>query len=100
MLRRAKPAATSIPAAQTKGPAPPRYRQIHIATFPCWSSSEAERVKEDKPTRVDPEHVLFYDSASGSLDVHFIRAILGLKNLYSDACNPSNVNSLEESLPF
>ncbi|KAK0238287.1 hypothetical protein EDD85DRAFT_768275, partial [Armillaria nabsnona] len=60
--------------------------------------SKAERRKEFRRTREDPDRVLYYDIASGSLDVRSIGTIYGLKNLYRDASNPSNANELEEKL--
>ncbi len=60
--------------------------------------SKAERRKEYRQTHVDPDHVFYYDLASGSLDVRSIGTIYGLKNLYRDASNPSNINELEEKL--
>ncbi|KAK0184964.1 hypothetical protein F5146DRAFT_210648 [Armillaria mellea] len=60
--------------------------------------SKAERKKEIQRTREDPDRVLYYDIASGSLDVRSIGTIYGLKNLYRDASNPSNANELEEKL--
>ncbi|KAK0220651.1 hypothetical protein IW262DRAFT_1557361, partial [Armillaria fumosa] len=45
-----------------------------------------------------PDYVLYYNIASGSLDVHSIGTIYGLKNLYTDANNPSNANELEKKL--
>ncbi len=63
----------------------------------CYRS-KAERRKEFHRTREDPDRVLYYDIASGSLDVRSIGIIYGLKNLYTDASNPSNANELEEKL--
>ncbi|KAK0431995.1 hypothetical protein EV421DRAFT_1911398, partial [Armillaria borealis] len=60
--------------------------------------SKAERRKEFQRTREDPDRVLYYDIASGSLDIRSIGTIYGLKNLYRDASNPSNANELEEKL--
>ncbi|KAK0497571.1 hypothetical protein EDD18DRAFT_159463 [Armillaria luteobubalina] len=60
--------------------------------------SKAERQKHFQRTREDPDYVLYYDIASGSLDVCSIGTIYGLKNLYTDANNPSNANELEQKL--
>ncbi|KAG7446693.1 uncharacterized protein BT62DRAFT_894361, partial [Guyanagaster necrorhizus] len=104
MPRRAKhkPAASS-------GRAPPVRRrddQFHHA-IPRFilrnfqvGPRKTERQKEWRRTHVDPDHVLYYDLASGSLDVRSIGSIYGLKNLYKDASNPSNANELEEKLSF
>ncbi|KAK0219559.1 hypothetical protein EDD85DRAFT_961033 [Armillaria nabsnona] len=58
----------------------------------------AERDREYKRTGVYPEHVLYYDLASGCLDVRSTGTVYGLKNLYRDASNPRNVNELEKKL--
>ncbi|KAK0449722.1 uncharacterized protein EV420DRAFT_1563698 [Desarmillaria tabescens] len=47
---------------------------------------------------VDPGQVLYYDLASGILDVRSIGTVYGQKNFYRDASNPSNVNEVEEKL--
>ncbi|KAK0462592.1 uncharacterized protein EV420DRAFT_1525759 [Desarmillaria tabescens] len=60
--------------------------------------SRAQRQEEYKQTRGNSENVLYYDLASGSLDVRPIGKVYGLMNLYRDASNPSNVNELEEKL--
>ncbi|KAK0448665.1 hypothetical protein EV421DRAFT_2052199 [Armillaria borealis] len=74
----------------------PRFILRRFQTGP--RKSKAERRKEYRQTHVDPDHVFYYDLASGSLDVRSIGTIYGLKNLYRDASNPSNVNELEEKL--
>ncbi|PBK82575.1 hypothetical protein ARMGADRAFT_1068108 [Armillaria gallica] len=58
----------------------------------------AERDREYKRTGIYPEHVLYYDLASGCLDVRSTGSIYGLKNLYRDASNPSDANELEKKL--
>ncbi len=63
----------------------------------CYRTG-AERDREYKRTDVYLEHVLYYDLASGCLDVRSTGSIYGLKNLYRDASNPSDVNELEEKL--
>ncbi|KAK0435826.1 hypothetical protein EV421DRAFT_1833792 [Armillaria borealis] len=57
-----------------------------------------ERDREYKRTGVYPEHVLYYDLASGCLDVRSTATIYGHKNLYRDASNPSDANELEKKL--
>ncbi|PBK95353.1 hypothetical protein ARMGADRAFT_1163951 [Armillaria gallica] len=101
MPRRAKRATVS---AVTPSPAQrdqfhhsiPRFILRRFQTGP--RKSKAERRKEYRQTHVDPDHVFYYDLASGSLDVRSIGTIYGLKNLYRDASNASNVNELEEKL--
>lgn len=63
----------------------------------CYRT-KAERDKEYKRALVDPDRVLYYDLATGCLDDLSIGTIYGLKNLYRDASNPSNVIELEEKL--
>ncbi|PBK73421.1 hypothetical protein ARMSODRAFT_952487 [Armillaria solidipes] len=99
--RRAK---SAIASAVTPSPAQrdqfhhsiPRFILRRFQTGP--RKSKAERRKEYIQTHVDPDHVFYYDLVSGSLDVRSIGTIYGLKNLYRDASNPSNVNELEEKL--
>ncbi|KAK0462559.1 uncharacterized protein EV420DRAFT_1525608 [Desarmillaria tabescens] len=101
MPRRAR---TTIVSTITPSPAPrdqfhhsiPRFILRRFHTGP--RKSKAERRKEYQRTHIDPDHVFYYDLASGSLDVRSIGTIYGLKNLYRDASNPSNVNELEEKL--
>ncbi|PBK95390.1 hypothetical protein ARMGADRAFT_1062022 [Armillaria gallica] len=99
---RAKPAATS-------GTPPPHKQKnrFHHASRDLYcdvsmlvlaSKTKAERDKKYKRALVDPDHVLYYDLATGCLDDLSIGTIYGLKNLYRDASNPSNVIELEEKL--
>ncbi|PBK80203.1 hypothetical protein ARMGADRAFT_1092392 [Armillaria gallica] len=60
--------------------------------------SNAERRAEYRRSGVDPDQVLYYDVASGSLDERSVGKIYGKKNLYRDASNLSNVNEVEEKL--
>ncbi|KAK0220313.1 hypothetical protein IW262DRAFT_1461581 [Armillaria fumosa] len=60
--------------------------------------SNAERQAEYRRSGVDPDQVLYYDVASGSLDERSVGKIYGKKNLYRDASNLSNVNEVEEKL--
>ncbi|KAK0240758.1 hypothetical protein EDD85DRAFT_816117 [Armillaria nabsnona] len=97
MPRRAKPAETSgtPPLRKQKDQfhyAIPRFilRRFHAGP----RKTKAERDKEYKRTCVDPDHVLYYDLVTGCLDDLSIGTIYGLKNLYRDANNPSNVNEL------
>ncbi|KAK0225459.1 hypothetical protein IW262DRAFT_1355985 [Armillaria fumosa] len=93
---------------QLQSPSPLRKQkdQFHLAvprwfvlqrfrTFP--PKTKVERDKEYKCTSFDPEYVLYYELASGSLDARFIRTIYGLKNLYGHPSNASNVNKLEKA---
>ncbi|KAK0203574.1 hypothetical protein DFS33DRAFT_1487874 [Desarmillaria ectypa] len=56
------------------------------------------RRAEYRRSGVDPDQVLYYDLASGSLDVRSVGTIYGRKNLYRDASNLDNVNEVEEKL--
>ncbi|KAK0492636.1 hypothetical protein EDD18DRAFT_449314 [Armillaria luteobubalina] len=58
----------------------------------------SERDREYKRTGVYPEYVLYYDLASGCLDVRSTGNIYGHKNLYRDASNLSNANEIEDKL--
>ncbi|KAK0495822.1 hypothetical protein EDD18DRAFT_1167537 [Armillaria luteobubalina] len=60
--------------------------------------SNAERRAEYRRSGADPDQVLYYDVASGSLDERSVGKIYGKKNLYRDASNLSNVNEVEEKL--
>ncbi|KAK0470489.1 hypothetical protein IW261DRAFT_1573110 [Armillaria novae-zelandiae] len=60
--------------------------------------SNAERRAEYRRSGVDPDQVLYYDVASGSLDERSVGKIYGKKNLYRDASSLSNVNEVEEKL--
>ncbi|KAK0225438.1 hypothetical protein IW262DRAFT_1266129 [Armillaria fumosa] len=99
MPRLAKPATTSSVKHSQRDQfhhSIPRFILRRFQTGP--RKSKAERLKEYRQTGVDPDHVFYYDLASGSLDVRSIGTIYGLKNLYRDVSNPSNVNELEEKL--
>ncbi|KAK0194954.1 hypothetical protein F5146DRAFT_923652 [Armillaria mellea] len=99
MPRRAKPAtASSVTLSQRDQfhHSIPRFILRRFQTGP--RKSKAERRKEYRQTHVDPDHVFYYDLATGSLDVRSVGTIYGLKNLYRDASNLSNVNELEEKL--
>ncbi|KAK0192831.1 hypothetical protein F5146DRAFT_520659 [Armillaria mellea] len=60
--------------------------------------SNAERRTEYRRSGVDPDQVLYYDVASGSLDERSVGKVYGKKNLYRDASSLSNVNEVEEKL--
>ncbi|KIJ62269.1 hypothetical protein HYDPIDRAFT_114761 [Hydnomerulius pinastri MD-312] len=60
--------------------------------------SKAERQREFKRTGINPEHVLYYDIAAGTLDTRPIGKVYGVLNLYGDKHNQENVNELEEKL--
>ncbi|SJK98622.1 uncharacterized protein ARMOST_01890 [Armillaria ostoyae] len=60
--------------------------------------SNAERRAEYRRSGIDPDQVLYYDVASGSLDECSVGKIYGKKNLYRDASSLSNVNEVEEKL--
>ncbi|KAK0216113.1 hypothetical protein IW262DRAFT_197290 [Armillaria fumosa] len=102
MPRRARPAASSgapLPRKQKTDQyqhAIPRFILRRFQTGP--RKTRAERTKEYRRTGVDPEYVLYYDLASGGLDVRPIGDVYGVMNLYKDASNPSNVNELEKKL--
>ncbi|KAK0213249.1 hypothetical protein DFS33DRAFT_1269862 [Desarmillaria ectypa] len=101
MPPRAKPAASSGTHLLRKQKdqfhhAIPRFVLRRFQTGP--RKTKEEREKEYRRTGVDPEYVLYYDLASGSLDVRPIGSVYGLKNLYRDASNPSNANELERKL--
>ncbi|SJL11237.1 uncharacterized protein ARMOST_14640 [Armillaria ostoyae] len=102
MPPRAKPAAPSGTPSLRKQKtdqyqhAIPRFILRRFQTGP--RKTRAERTKEYRRTGVDPEYVLYYDLASGSLDIRPIGDVYGVMNLYRDASNPSNVNELEEKL--
>ncbi|KAK0462593.1 uncharacterized protein EV420DRAFT_1265383, partial [Desarmillaria tabescens] len=95
MPPRAKPAASS------GEPPPHKQDQFHHA-IPRFILRRfqvgPERQKEYRRTSVDPEYVLYYDLASGSLGDRPIGKVYGLMNLYRDASNPRNVNELEKNL--
>ncbi|KAK0480502.1 hypothetical protein EDD18DRAFT_1205473 [Armillaria luteobubalina] len=100
MPRRSKPAASSgTPSSRKQNTdqyhhAIPRF--ILRGFQPGPRKTNAERKKEYRHgTR---ESVLYYDLASGGLDVRPIGDVYGVMNLYKDASNPSNVNELEEKL--
>ncbi|KAG7445313.1 uncharacterized protein BT62DRAFT_897718 [Guyanagaster necrorhizus] len=62
--------------------------------------TKAVRRAEYRRTGEDPDQVLYYNCASGSLTVRSVGTIYGQKNLYRDASSPSNVNEVEEKLSF
>ncbi|KAG1836747.1 hypothetical protein DFJ58DRAFT_162924 [Suillus subalutaceus] len=60
--------------------------------------SRKERSKEFRRTGVDPEYVLYYDVATGSLDTRPIGKVYGVMGIYQDVRNTRNINELEEKL--
>ncbi|KAF8841509.1 hypothetical protein BDN67DRAFT_928243 [Paxillus ammoniavirescens] len=74
----------------------PRFilRRFQVGTV----RSKAERRREFRKTGIDPEYVLYYDIASGTLDTRPIGKVYGALNLYGDKRNQENVNELEEKL--
>ncbi|KAF9240056.1 hypothetical protein BU15DRAFT_61679 [Melanogaster broomeanus] len=62
------------------------------------AKSKAERKREFRRTGIDPEYVLYYDIASGTLDTRPLGKVYGVQNLYEDIRNQENVNELEEKL--
>ncbi|KIK91662.1 hypothetical protein PAXRUDRAFT_830650 [Paxillus rubicundulus Ve08.2h10] len=74
----------------------PRFilRRFQVGTV----RSKAERRREFRKTGIDPEYVLYYDIAPGTLDARPIGKVYGALNLYGDKRNQENVNELEEKL--
>ncbi|KAG2108946.1 uncharacterized protein F5147DRAFT_836813 [Suillus discolor] len=60
--------------------------------------SRKERNKEFKRTGVDPEYILYYDVATGSLDTRPIGKVYGVLGIYQDVHNTRNINELEDKL--
>ncbi|KIJ16235.1 hypothetical protein PAXINDRAFT_180410 [Paxillus involutus ATCC 200175] len=95
-----------MPARKNDKKKPPRTDQYHhfiprfiLRRFQVGTvRSRAERQREFWKTRIDPEYVLYYDIASGTLDARPIGKVYGALNLYGDKRNQENVNELEEKL--
>ncbi|KAG2346533.1 hypothetical protein BDR05DRAFT_997494 [Suillus weaverae] len=59
--------------------------------------SRIERYKEFQRIGVDPEYVLYYDVATGSLDTRLIGKVYGVLGIYQDAA--SIIKDLHQALP-
>ncbi|KAG6330701.1 hypothetical protein ID866_8387 [Astraeus odoratus] len=60
--------------------------------------SKAERQRHFKKTGVDPEYIYYWDVAKGTVDLHPIGQVYGIRNLYQDYKNTGNVNVVEQKL--
>lgn len=60
--------------------------------------SKIEREAEFQRTLIDPEYVLYYDVATGTLDTRPIGKVYGALDIYQDFHNTRNINELEEKL--
>ncbi|KAG2128649.1 uncharacterized protein EDB93DRAFT_152473 [Suillus bovinus] len=60
--------------------------------------SRKEREEEFQRTGVDTECIIYYDVATGSLDIRPIRKVYGVMGIYSDVNNTRNINELEQKL--